>query len=372
MGKVLYSAVTADGEVKRGYVDALSNEEAVKKLKEEGLNNINLYSDARFPYQKELDSLSEEELEEIAYTEIDTQKSNSFSKFLLKVVKKNIIVILIGLAITFYGYSIHSYLISSFGFIVASAYLFINIWNRQALYAYNNAMRALLFGNLKQAQKETQKLRTMVKDKNVLVECDMLDAKNLAMSGNIDSAIDILLKHKEYFDSLGKGMFESKLLSLYLLAKDNKKALEYSKKAYELSKDNMLLVDWALAEARFGDIDIAKENIDKVDIEVLPVYSIAFVYFTKGLIEYKKANYKEAKELLIEALYAIEPFKENVATWGIISLIRVYLSFTFNKLGFKKEAKKLLHKDVVKIIKVNAPKDLLDELNSLIEELKRY
>jgi len=370
MGKVLYSAITANGKVKRGYIDALSNEEAVKKLKEEGFSNINLYSDARFPYQEELDSLSEDELEEIAYTEIDTLKSNTFGKFLLRVVKKNIIIILIGLAIAFYGYSIHSYLLAAFGFIVASFYPFINIWNRQASNAYNNAMRALLFGNLKQAQKETQKLRALVKDKNVLVECDMLDAKNLAKSGNIDNALDILLRHKEYFNSLGKGIFESKLTSLYLSAKDNKKALEYSKKAYELSKDNMLLTDWALAEARFGDIDIAKENIEKVNIEAIPVFGLGFIYFTKGLIEYKKANYKEAKELLIEALYAIEPFKENVATWGIISLIRVYLALTFNKLGFKKEAKKLLHKDVVKIIKVSAPKDLLDELNRLIEELK--
>jgi len=366
MGKVIYSGVNAEGEVKNGYIDALNNQEAMEKLKQDGLKEIKLHSDAIFSKMADdLKYLNDKELEHIAAKEIDFQKGRNLGGFLLEVLRNNFIPSLGALAMVWHGYNVQSYLWVSFGVIIASILPFISLWNYRALVAYEEAQKALAFADLAKLKELSHKLKSLTKNKDVLVESDILEAKYLAMSGDMDGAVKILLQHKEYYDLKNKGMYESVLGNLYLYAKDHKKALEHLKKAYELSQENLFLADWAMFEARFGDLNIAKQNLSNVNLDLIPVYGKPFIYFTEGLIEYKEGRYEDAKEFFLDALYDAIPYQENPATWAMNSMIRVYLALAYSRLGLKDEAKEVLNDDIILITKAHAEKELLDEMNEL-------
>jgi len=93
------------------------------------------------------------------------------------------------------------------------------------------------------------------------------------------------------------------------------------KKAYEVSGENMMLVDWAFAEVSFGDMQVAKKCLSQVEIETLPSFGLPFIEFIEGVIAYKEKNISEAKELLTQSLEGFSDFDKNPAVcWGALAM----------------------------------------------------
>jgi len=363
VAKVLYRALTQEGKEISGFVEAMSNKEALAQLKESGLEQINLLSDAALGFERDdLNGIGEDELAHIARFETKLQKGIGFFSYFAETMRNSSIPMVIGGAIVFYGDFAGSALWMAFGVIVALALPFFSFWNYGVMQGYNRLLKNLAFGEWEDVKKSSEDLKKQSKNPDVIVEADMRLASYYAHKGDMDKAITIISASKEYLDAKSAGAYENKLGELYWYAGMYEKSIYEMKRAYEISKENIFLVDWALAEARFGDNEIAKECIDRVDTETLPIFGLPFIAFIKGLVSYREDRLVEAKEMLIQAVEGFSNFDKNPVVWIPLSIVSSYLALVLSKLGDQERAKSLLSDGVVAILKEHAESSLLEQL----------
>lgn len=362
MGKVLYTAYDAQGREKRGFIEALSNQDALKRLHSEGLEQIRLHSDAALGHSRDdLEGISQKELERIAAFELKIQQGVGLGMYTKEVLRNNVVPMFISALMFGYGYSEASWGWMASAVIVSSALPFFSFWNYGVMSIYNRAQKSLAFGEWEKLKEEATHFKnSSQKNPDFIVEADTMLATYHAKKGDMDQALSLLLPHKEYLEGKSSGTYENKLGSLYVHAKAYEKACYTFKQAYEVSRENMMLADWALAEARFGDITLAKENILSVSRDALPTFGVPFVDLVEGLIAYKSHSFEDAKYFFTSALEGFSTYDTNPATWTALAMVNIYLALTMHALGEEVDA--LLQEGVVQIAKEHADDALLVEL----------
>ena len=176
MGKVLYTACDAQGREKRGFVEALSNQDALKRLHSEGLEKIHLHSDAAFGHSRDdLEGLSQKELERIAKFELKLQQGVGLGMYTQEVLRNNIIPMVIASMMFWYGYNEASSGWMAAAVIVASALPFFSFWNYGIMEIYNRAQKSLAFGEWENLKEEATRFKNSSrKNPDLLVEADTM------------------------------------------------------------------------------------------------------------------------------------------------------------------------------------------------------
>jgi len=363
MGKVLYTAYNQDGKQKSGFIDVDSNKEALAKLKESGLVNISFHSEALFDFDnRDFAFLSERDIQRMVNLEVQWQKSSSFSSYFLELLKSNSITIIVGCAMVYYGYTEGSAMWMASGVILSTIFPFLGLWNYQLIHSHNNLIKAITFGEWEKVKGLSQKLRQGTKDRNVIVEADTMEAVYHAYKKDMDSAIKLLSSHRVFLESQNPGLFENKIANLYYMAGEYDKFLDKMKQALKISKQDLVRIDLAMAEAKLGSLETAEKELEKIEIESMALYTVPFVHYTKGLISYKKNDFKIAKEELLIAHNGALEYSQNPAIWSGIAMITSTLALVMYDMGEKDPANELLSEGIVKILNVHADKNLLEEL----------
>jgi tetratricopeptide (TPR) repeat protein len=369
MGKVLYTAVNHHGEEKSGFIDVKSNSEAFIKLKDAGLENIFLHGDAAIGIKREeLSWISEKRLSDIATYEAQEQKGLNLFSYFVKVFKSSIPTLFIGGMIFYYGYSDNS-MWMAIGIIVACAMPFFSIYSYLMMNDFNNLLKASAFGEWDRVKELSQILKSKNNNIDIVIEVDTKQAAIFAHKKDMDSAINLILPHREYLNATTVGMFESKLATLYHMAGEYDKYIENSKKAYEISKQNTLRCDWAMAEARLGNLEVARRLIKEIEIESLPAYGIPFIYYTKGVVAYRRGELEYAYEQLSLAYNSFLEYSKNPAVWGALSLIVGMFAIVTHDLDNEQDGSYLLSEAMIDIIKIHADKPLIKELDKRFPRL---
>ncbi len=366
MSKVLYSGVDESNKEVNGYIEADDNKDAIKKLEKSGLENIKLHGDASLYAGRDyLDGLSERELAYLAKNEIEMQKKPlSFFSYMMEKLSSSFIPIAIGGAITYYGYSNNSYILASFGTIVAFALPFFHVWMYSSMISYENLVKAVNFGEWEEALK----LANSLKNNNKIIKLDQLEAyvngviaTKSAKDEDISKALKILENDREFYDKT-PGMYHNKIGSIYMSIGDIKNALFHYKQGYIEGKSTVMLSDWALIEAMVGDKDIAKKNLENIDATQLPIYALGYLDLIDGIIAYREKRFKEAIEILSKAHQSFSEYSKNPALWSVIALTSAYLALSYDKMNDKESAYSYLSGSILKILKEHAPKGLMSEL----------
>ena len=364
MGKVLYTAFDEAGKEKSGFVEALNNKEALQYLSESGLQQIELHWDAAFAANRDdLEGISEKELARIAKFEVELHKGVNASSFTKEVLRNNLIPMVIGSAMVLYGMSESSAWWMASGVILSLAIPFFSLWNYNLLQTHAAMYEALSFGEWERVKELAPQLKERAKNPDVSVEADTLLAAYYAHHKDMPRAIKILGEHESYLATKA-GSYENKLGSLYFHAKEYDKSLFHLKQAYVVSKENMMLADWALAEVRFGDIQKAKENLSQVDLAQLPPYGIPFIDYIDGVIAYKEGDLSTAKNAFLGAVDGFSAYDKNPAVWAPLAMANVMLAIVFEAMGERENAYEYLSEGVVKIAQEHAETPLLEALKA--------
>ncbi len=367
MSKVLYSGVDEEGREVSGYVEADSEHDAIRKLQREGVEALKLHSGAMvFDEREYLDGLSEKKLAQIAKNEIEMQKKSlQFIPYMAEKLRDSFVPILIGGAISYYGYTSGSYLIASFGAIVAFALPFVYLWLYSSMKNFEDMVKAITFGEWDRAAELASDLKEnnkIIKLKQLSTFADSVIAKKEAKDGNLDKALSIMEEHREFYDKT-PGLYENMLGNIYLSGKEEQKALESFQKSYEKCEGNGALIgDFALFDSLVGDIDRAKESLDEVNILQLPAYGVGYVDLIDGIVAYKKGKFADALEFLTNSYNSFDEYASNPITWSVLALNSAYLALTLDSLGDKDGAYSYLGGSVVKILSENAPSGLSSDL----------
>lgn len=362
MGKVLYTAFNQSGIQESGFIDVNSNKEAVSKLKERGLEDISLHGDAALGFERgELNWLSAWEIKQVAKFEARLQKGGGFFSYFLNVMKSSSITIAIGAAMVYYGYTESSAMWISSGVILATVFPFFGLWSYNLVNSHDNLMRAVAFGEWDEVEGLSLRLREGTKDEDVIIEADTMKAAFYAQKKDMDSAIKMLLPHRDYLDAQSPGVFENKLASLYHIVGEYETYLQKMRESFSKSNQDLMRVDFAIAEARFGSLEVAQKEIEKVDLEAMAVYALPIVSYVIGLIAYKKGDLEVAKEEFLSAYSGVLEYDQNPAIWTVIAMITGMLAMVMYDTKEEEKAEELLSEAIIKILNVHADKYLLEE-----------
>jgi len=286
----------------------------------------------------------------------------------VEMMRNNGIPLVIGVSMVLYGESTNSAWWMASGVILSLALPLFNFWNYRVMQTYDALLKAVAFGEWERVKVLSEDLKNQNKSPDLAVEADSRLALYHAHFGDMNSALKLMMPHKEYLSN-NAGVYESKLGELYYHAGEYDKCIYQVKKAYEVSGENMMLADWALVEVRFGDMQVAKQCLSQIEIEILPSFCQPFIPFIEGLIAYKEKNLTEAKELLTQSLEGLSDFDENPAVWALLAMVSCYLALVLAEFGERESAEIILSEAVVKIAKEHAEMVLLEKMKV---EFPRY
>ena len=319
--KVLYSAIDEVGSERSGYVDAKSNRDAIELLTNDGLSEIKLHDDGALAIRRDdLNELSEDELEAKARFELKVRSKPSFTSFIMEVLRVNRSIILIGLALFFWGLSDENYYLLAFGAAVSLSMPLLSIWNYRTVSNYDRLLRAFAEGEWDKALSLIELLRKHMKLPEMEFDLDIRKASINSANGSLDSALQSLERWRSEFEEVSPGMYESRVASVYLASGHHEEYVDSMRDAFfKSSQSQTLILDLALAEARLGDHTKAELLLKAVNMEELPIYGVPFIEWVKGAIE-KKNGSADAEFHLALAVSGFLEMGENPAVWTSLAV----------------------------------------------------
>ena len=381
MAKILYRAYDSYGNIKDGYIEAVSNKDAIDKLRKIGYEQIYLYSDALYDYDRDdLEGLNEKELEQIAKVQIDRMiNKKGFGNYVWESLKSDYISILIGIVLLYFGYRNSSYITMSIGVIIASFGPFMKIWNYKLISVREKIQYAFALGKWKEVFELADRLKNLADKRKIIfdgrvnddlkIEADGYKAYYYAKKGDINQAIKIMKRHRDHMDNILPGMFESKIASLCFAQKDYKSALHFYKKAYEINDNDIFKLDLASCEARFGSLENAKTIIESIDEKSIPVYAKGMIYYIYGVIHQKEDNLEQAYISFMSAYEAFVAFRHIPMMLGFIAMATASLAITLAKNNQTQEAQEFFDDEIIQVIKIHADEYTLTELKKYFSHI---
>ena len=315
MKKLLYSARDADGKPCQAYVDAASNEEARRKLAALGLREVVLHDDAFIAGQRdELAALAPDELAKLAAFELGVRKHGSDTAgFLKQVLRRNRTALWIGLALTVWGLERGDFFLTAGGLLTLGTGPVISLWNYRQVGRYNRLLRQLAWGEWAAARASVAELKPHMSAPNHAFDLAIKEACIIARTRSLSEARAFIAPWAAKMQA--PGYFEARTAVIHLLSGDSAGFLAGMKAAHVLAWDSPTTrIDYALAEARFGDPAIAAELIASLSPEALPPMALPFLAWIRGLIAYRRKA-PDAVEKLAEAVDAMAAGGDNPAFW---------------------------------------------------------
>jgi tetratricopeptide (TPR) repeat protein len=209
-------------------------------------------------------------------------------------------------------------------------------------YLFQVVLRAEAYGDRAQLETAAHRLTGRVKRLPfVLFDLDLRIARTYARSSGADVA-EATLHH--WSQSLEASFYESRVATLYFVAGDYPEALERAKLALESSGGEATKrLDYALMLARVGDLNIAKQQLNEVDVSSMPKHGSAFYDWACGLIALRRGDPLEAARKLTSANQVFVDDAANAAIWTSLAVCSGGLALAIARLGRADEARSLLN-----------------------------
>lgn len=315
MKKLLYSARDAAGKTCQGYVEAESNEAARKKLQTAGLCEIVLHDDVFTASERaELAGLSEQELAKLAAFELGSRsRGRDTWGFLKQVFRRNQNPLWIGGALVVWGLERGDGWMIASGGLTLGALPLISLWNYRRVGRYNRLLSELAWGEWAAAQASIAALRPHMQELTQAFDLAIKEASILARTHSLAEALAFIAPWQEEIPT--PGYFSARTAVLYLMVGDAAGYMAGMRTAYAQAGDSPTTrIDYALAEARFGDPQLAADLLAGMAPETIPPLGLPFVAWIRGLVARRRGE-PEAVEKLAQAVDLMAASGDNPAFW---------------------------------------------------------
>ena len=369
MAIIFFRAYKNDKEIV-GEIEALSNKEAFLKIKKQGYENIEIFNDIdisdTYDNLKNLDKKSR--MQYLRLEQINLRKptfKNSFLQFLIgNKIDLTLSIFLLALGVILDIKTL--IVIGSFWFLFR-----IGIWlySYKTVSLYEQIHTEYAFGNYIKTLALINKLIKLSKHEKIEADLNSKKAQIAACKGHLNYALEIIEEYKDIYEKQMLGMYHSKRASLYYIARDYQSCLKEAKESYNQNPSYITKMDLALYNTKVGDINYAKELVQSVNIDEIPVYSKKFYYMKQGIIAHKLGDLENAKKEFEEMMNALNPFLENPIFWGSISIAIGYYTLLLYDINEKEKALELLKEGTVKILNVHANDYLREGLHQRYPQL---
>lgn len=363
---MLYSAKSADGKPQSGYVDAADANAAGERLAQKGFTDVVLHQLAPNVEDAQLlDAMDPHTLEQLARLQIDMMK------------QPTLLTMLAGTARSWKWWHLVCIAMLALGLATGRAWLWITsavlfalpfvytAWSYRHSGRYTSLLRAFALGQWKEFESLVEKLGPMrARSQQLDFDLDVRRACLLAKRGGLDEAVR-KLEHWRAKLADQPGLFEMRVASVYPYGGDREGFVSHMGLAHAAApSDPAKAMDYALANARWGDVVKAEALLRSVDTNLLPPFAAPFVSWVDGLIALRRQR-PEALDTLARATEGFLGWSSNPAAWVSLAHCACDYALALSFAGHKAEAEATLSR-VLPILRHHVDKPLMQLLQKEI------
>lgn len=183
---------------------------------------------------------------------------------------------------------------------------------------YEAFLRAAAFGQRMEMERLAQLLVRAVADPGMRFDLAMRQAEFVAREQGIDAALAQVEPLRDTVDQRAPGLFPARTALLHLAAGDAPGFVRGMHEAWEASgHDPSRALDAALAEARCGDVDKARELLVDIDAAALPVMATSFHAWVQALLAEHAGE--DGREAFSRALTGFSEHARMSAVWSALA-----------------------------------------------------
>ncbi len=231
--------------------------------------------------------------------------------------------------------------------------------------AYDALQACFALGEWASCRECIDVLRDNVDDEALVLDLAAKETQLTVLEGDFPSGVENIKKLKKKISTLGPGVYESRKALLYYLANDAPGYLKGLRSAADASNNNpIMLLDLALAEARLGSKDAAKQILDGIDTGELPPLGETFLRICRGIIALPSDLPSARKELGL-ALMALITNSYNPAVWSILAMCAGWYALACRESGNMEDAEAVV-RSVWRVLSMDPEKTLINKIKSEI------
>ncbi len=355
MPKILYKAKNPQGEEVAGYVDAPTAAAAVAQLKAGGLLDVALYESsgmaALHPERQVADARG-------AAFQLRVREKPGLRTLLVEVARRSRGALMLDLALVAAGIALQKPWLAVAGAAALVATFAFPIWRHRYTRWYRQMLVAMNYGDWVSARRLFERFRKGRHPASVVNQMPFYDARLRVREGE---PLDRVLARLEPSRAIFKpDQFHARIAPVYSAAEDYDGFLASMRASWEAAPDDpSRLVDYALANARVGDLALAREQLERIDMEALQVQGRPFVWWARGLVELRN----DRPGALASLQQGVDGFrkKPSPAALGALALCSGACAIAMRRAGDVAGAKAMVA-GVWPVLKVHADPRLRAEI----------
>jgi len=279
--KILYKARNPQGQTLTGFVDAPTAAQAVAQLKASGLADVELHESPGIAARH--DERSVDDTRQAAFL-LRLREKPGLPTLLGEVARRSRGTLALDAALIVAGIGRRLPWLAAVGAVALLLTFGLPIWRHRYSRWYRAFLRALTYGQWQEARRLFERFRRGPHPANVQAQLPFYDARLRVHEG--EPLATVLARLETARASFTPEQFHARIASVHLAAKDYDGYVACMRAAAEAAPDDpSRQVDHALANARLGDLEVARQVLARIDMEALPVSGRPFVHWARGLVE---------------------------------------------------------------------------------------
>lgn len=362
MPQILYKARGADGADVTGYVDADTAQAAVAKLKAAGLTDVELHESpdiaARRSDRAAHIGAGADSAARLAAFELKVRRQPGLATVLGEVARRARWAIAVDVLLVVAGLALRLPWLAGTGVVALLLTFGLPTWRHRSSRRFARLTRSLAVGDWAQARVALEAFRKLEHPANIVDSIAFYDAQLRVREG--EPLHDVLARLDRLQAHVPRAHFLARRAAVHSAARDYDGFLADMGAAWDASADDPARrVDFALAHARFGNLVKARELLDGLPLEALPVHGRAFVHWARGLVALRNDR-PEALAILTEGVAGFLQHT-SAASWSALALCSGACALALQRSGDTAAARTMLAR-VAPVLRAHADARLQAEI----------
>lgn len=355
MPKILYKARNAQGQAVTGFVDAPTAAQAVAQLKASGLADVELHESPGMAERH--GERSVDDARQAAFL-LRVREKPGVATLLGEVARRSRGTVALDVALILAGLGFHLPWLAVAGAAALLLTFGLPIWRHRYTRWYREFLRAMAYGQWHEARDRFERFRRGRHAANIESQMPFYDARLRVHEG--EPLATVLARLEPSRAAFTPSQFNARIASVHLAARDYDGYVACMRAAAEAAPDDpSRQVDHALANARLGDLELARQVLARIDMAALEVHGRPFVHWARGLVELRndRPGARESLQQGVDGLLEIA----SPAALGSLALCSGACAIAMQRAGDAAAAKAMVAR-VWPLLQVHADPRLRAEI----------
>jgi len=361
MANVLYSGKDRRGKKVSGLIEAANNTEALRTLDAMGVTEVLLHTDVSTSPGIEVPAGEDERERRVrARRQIAIRRSPGFATFLANLARSMPVSFFIALVPLLLGLFLHDSQLLVIALVAEVAIVGAAYWSYRRLGSFVGFTKAYARGQWDTALRVAGKLRASSSPPVLLSHLSIMEACIAARRGSTADGLAVLERDQALLETMTPEVYASRTASVYLAGGDYAEAVSRHREASLTAPDSQVCrLDWAMAEACYGDADRAEQILDGVDEQATPRSAQPYLAFVRGVVAWRRHEPNAVNQL--ETAVSGARRTAQPASWTLLAICTAYYALALYDAGERDRGQRELRR-VWDILKHHAHRPLLDAL----------